>query len=47
MASGGETVSWNDGVVVVHQSSRQSSASSRSLRGAPCSDNVGMQLGAA
>jgi hypothetical protein len=45
MAGRGETVSRNDGVVVVYRSCRQSSASSRSLPAAPCSDNVGMQLG--
>jgi hypothetical protein len=44
MASGGKTVSRNEGVVVVCQSCHQYSASSTSLRGAPCSDNVGMQL---
>jgi hypothetical protein len=47
MSSGGETVSRNDGVVAVYQSCRQYSAGSRSLRAAPCSDNVGIQLGAA
>jgi hypothetical protein len=47
MASGGETLSRNDGVMAVYQSCRQSSASGRSLRAAACSDNVGMQLGSA